>query len=43
MQKVVRVKKSVMKVEPFGVITRLDSLFFKELTDDKVTFEKKKL
>ena len=41
MQKVVRVKKSVMKVEPFGAITRLDGVFFKKLTDAKVTFEKK--
>ena len=41
MQKVVTVEESVMKVEPFGAMTRLDSVFFKELTDAKVTFEKK--
>ena len=40
-QKVVTVEKSVMKVEPFGAITRLERVFFKELTDAKVTFEKK--
>ena len=40
-QKVVTVEKSVMKVEPFGAITRLDKVFFKRLTDAKVTFEKK--
>ena len=40
-QKVVTVEKSVMKVELFGAITRLDIVFFKELTDAKVTFEKK--
>ena len=38
-QKVVTVEKSVMKVEPFGAITRLDIVFFKELTDAKITFE----
>jgi hypothetical protein len=38
-QKVVTVEKSVMKVVPFGVITRLDKVFFKELTDAKVTIE----
>ena len=38
-QKVVTVEKSVMKVEPFGAITRLDRVFFKELTDAKVTPE----
>ena len=40
-QKVVTVEKSMMKVEHFGVITRLDRVFFKELTDVKVTLEKK--
>ena len=40
-EKVVTVEKSVMKVEPFGAITRLDWVFFKELTDAKVTFEKR--
>ena len=41
MQKVVTVEKSMMKVEHFGMITRLDRVFFKELTDVKVTLEKK--
>ena len=39
-QKFVTVERSGMKVELFGVITRLDRVFFKELTDVKVTFGK---
>ena len=40
-QKVVTVEKSMMKVEPFGAITRLDRVFFKDLNDAKLTFEEK--
>ena len=41
MQKIVTVEKSMMKVEPFGAITRLDRVFFKDLNDAKLTFEEK--